>query len=80
MVMAQALRALAREGYVNDIAAVVSGFLDGWLLQKDQAVLFLLKNIGIVIASFATNSIPPGIKHAAESSLGLAIAALLIRR
>jgi hypothetical protein len=78
--MAQALRALAREGYVNDISAMISGFLDGYLLQKDMGVAFLLKNIGIVIASFATNVIPPGIKHAAESSLGLAIAALLIRR
>jgi hypothetical protein len=78
--MAQVLRSVMKMDYVNDIAAVASGFVDGWLLQKDQAVLFLLKNIGIVIASFATNSIPPGIKHAAESSLGLAIAALLIRR
>jgi hypothetical protein len=78
--MAQALRSLAREGYVNDIAAVVSGFLDGYLLQKDQGMIFLIKNIGIVIAAFATDAIPTGLKHAAESSLGLAIAALLIKR
>jgi hypothetical protein len=78
--MAQALRALARESYVNDIAAVISGFLDGYLLQKDRGVAFLLKNIGIVIASFATDMVPEGLKHAAESSLGLTIAALLIKR
>jgi hypothetical protein len=78
--MAQALRYAMMGSYVNDIAAVASGFVDGWLLQKDQGVLFLLKNIGIVIASFATDAIPPGLKHAAESSLGLAIAALVIKR
>jgi len=39
-----------------------------------------LKNIGIVIASFATDTIPTGLKHAAETSLGLTIAALLIKR
>jgi hypothetical protein len=78
--MAQVLRSVMKMDYVNDIAAVASGFVDGWLLQKDQAVLFLLKNIGIVIASFATDAIPTGLKHAAESSLGLTIAALLIKR
>jgi hypothetical protein len=78
--MAQALRSIMREDYVNDIAAIASGFADGYLLVKDMGVVFLLKNIGIVIASFATNAIPTGLKHAAESSLGLTIAALLIKR
>jgi len=78
--VAQALRSITREGYVNDIAAVASGFVDGYLLQKDMGVVFLLKNIGIVIAAFATDAVPEGLKHAAESSLGLAIAALLIKR
>jgi len=78
--VALALRTLAREGYVNDIAATLSGFIDGYLLQKDMGIVFLLKNIGIVVAAFATEAIPEGLKHAAESSLGLAIAALLIKR
>jgi hypothetical protein len=78
--MAQVLRYAMRGDYVNDIAALVSGFLDGYLLAKDQGIIFLIKNIGVVIASFATDMIPEGLKHAAESSLGLAIAALLIRR
>jgi len=71
---------MVKEGYVNDIAAVVSGFIDGFLLSKDAGIAFLLKNIGIVIASFATDTIPTGLKHAAETSLGLTIAALLIKR
>jgi hypothetical protein len=78
--MAQALRYVTKGDYVNDIAAVASGFVDGYLLQKDMGIVFLLKNIGVVIASFATNAIPEGLKYAAESSLGLTIAALLIKR
>jgi len=78
--VAQVLRYVTKGGYIDDIAAVASGFVDGYLLQKDMGVVFLLKNIGIVIASFATEAIPEGLKHAAESSLGLAIAALLIKR
>ncbi len=73
--MALALQTLERSKWMNDILAVGLGVVDGYLLQKSPWA-FLLKNIGVPIASLFTK-IPDSIKYESEGMLGLTISVLL---
>jgi hypothetical protein len=77
--MAAALRAaLATRGMVEDVMAVGSGVVDGFLLEK-VPVAFLIKNIGIPVLSLFVREIPDALKKESEGMLGLAIYALITR-
>jgi len=74
--MAMVLREITRTTFIDDIIAVGSGVLDGYLLEK-MPMAFLVKNVGIPIASLFIKGIPDGLKKESEGMLGLLIYVLL---
>ena len=75
MVLQQAYQTLKAKGYLDDIMAFGSGLLDGFLIDKAPWA-FLIKNIGLPVASFFL-PIPDGLRHESEGMLGFAVYLLI---
>jgi hypothetical protein len=70
------LERLTRATWMDDAIAFGAGALDGYLLDK-VPVAFLIKNVGVPIASLFVRGIPDGLKKESEGMLGLAVYVLL---
>ena len=75
MAITQMYQALKTKGYLDDIMAFASGLLDGFLIDKAPWA-FLIKNIGLPVASFFL-PVPEGVRHESEGMLGFAVYLLI---
>ncbi len=83
--MAMALKGLIKglglgSEFMDYATAFISGAIDGALLAYDQDWIFLIKNIGIPVASVFTPIIPKGMKDHAVGQLGLLATLLIFKR
>lgn len=75
--MAQVLRSLARSEYIDDVLAVGNGALNGYLLDKNQAVVMLVKDILVALSYHMGVHGFAKLAGSAEGMLGLVLYALI---
>jgi hypothetical protein len=62
---------------IDAVTAILSGAIDGYSLKHDMVWLFILKNIGIPVASIFVRGIPKGMKDHCVGQLGMLVALMI---
>jgi len=73
----QLLPKLGGAEIVDAITAILSGAIDGYTIKHDLVWVFILKNIGIPVASIFVKGIPKGMKDHSIGQLGMLITLLV---